>query len=72
MSISESAREFVRQRAQFACEYCGIREVDVGGQLTIDHFRPRASEGDDSLENLVYCSVLELANVPEHSVYPPR
>jgi hypothetical protein len=30
--------EQVRQRAGFVCEYCGVTEVDVGGQLTIDHF----------------------------------
>ncbi len=33
-------RELVRQRAHFACEFCGVTETDVGGELTIDHFQP--------------------------------
>jgi len=49
------AREQVRQRAQLACEFCDIAEADVGSQLTIDHFQPRAKGGDDSLDNLTYC-----------------
>ena len=56
MSIKPAIREQVRQRAQLACEFCGITEADVGSQLTIDHFQPRAKGGDDSLDNLVYCS----------------
>jgi 5-methylcytosine-specific restriction endonuclease McrA len=45
----------VRQRAQFACEYCGVTEVDSAGQLTVDHYRPRSRGGTDTLENLLYC-----------------
>ena len=55
MSIKPAIREQVRQRAQLACEFCGIAEADVGSQLTIDHFQPRAKGGDDSLDNLIYC-----------------
>ncbi len=57
MSITTTIREQVRQRADFACEYCGVSETDAGGQLTIDHFRPIAKEGDDSYDNLIYCCV---------------
>ena len=45
----------VRRRANFACEYCGLTETDAGGQLTVDHFRPRSHDGTDELANLVYC-----------------
>jgi hypothetical protein len=55
MSIKPATREQVRQRAQLACEFCGITEADVGSQLTIDHFQPQAKGGDDSLDNLIYC-----------------
>jgi hypothetical protein len=41
MSLAASTREQVRQRAQCACEFCGITEIDAGGMLTIDHFQPR-------------------------------
>jgi len=52
-----TVREQVRQRANFACEFCGISETDTGGQLTIDHFQPKKKGGDDSLDNLLYCCV---------------
>jgi len=55
--IMADLREQVRQRANFACEYCGVSEEDTGGQLTIDHFRPRSKGGDDRFDNLLYCCI---------------
>jgi hypothetical protein len=55
MSITPEIREQVRQRANYACEFCGVTEADTGGELTIDHFRPQAKGGDDGLANLLYC-----------------
>jgi HNH endonuclease len=57
MSLSGAIREQVRQRAQCACEFCGVTEIDTGGMLTIDHFRPRAKAGSDELENLIYACI---------------
>jgi HNH endonuclease len=57
MSIPAEIHDFVRRRAKYACEYCGVTEVDVGGQLTVDHFRPRNQAGNDDVENLLYCCV---------------
>jgi HNH endonuclease len=57
MSLTASIREQVRQRAQCACEFCGVTEIDVGGMLTIDHFRPRTKAGSDTLENLIYACI---------------
>ena len=54
MSISANLREQVRQRAQCACEFCGVSEVDVGGELTLDHFQPRSKNGQDTVDNLLY------------------
>jgi len=54
-NIPAERRERVRQRAGFACEYCGVTETDTAGQLTLDHFHPQAHGGDDTLDNLVYC-----------------
>ena len=45
----------VRERFQFACGYCGVTEIQVGAELTLDHFQPRSAQGSDGLENLVYC-----------------
>ncbi len=55
--ITLEQRQQVRQRANFACEFCGVAEVDIGDQLTIDHFQPKTKGGSDSLDNLVYCCV---------------
>jgi hypothetical protein len=57
MSVSASIREQIRQRAQYACEFCGITEIDTGGMLTIDHFQPRTKAGSDELENLIYACI---------------
>jgi 5-methylcytosine-specific restriction endonuclease McrA len=57
MSLTALIREQVRQRAQCACEFCGVTEIDVGGMLTIDHFRPRTKVGSDTLENLIYACI---------------
>ncbi len=55
MPIPEELRQQVRERARFACEYCGVSEMDAGGELTLDHFQPQGKGGGDELENLVYC-----------------
>ena len=55
MRLSEAIREQVRQRAAFACEFCGVTEADTGGRLTIDHFQPATQGGGDTLDNLLYC-----------------
>jgi len=47
----------VRERYAFCCGYCGVSEADVGGELTVDHFRPVSAGGDHSDENLVYACV---------------
>jgi 5-methylcytosine-specific restriction endonuclease McrA len=57
MSLTASIREQVRQRAQCACEFCGITEVDTGGMLTIDHFQPCSKAGSDALDNLIYACI---------------
>jgi hypothetical protein len=68
MTINPSVREQVRQRAKFACEFCGVSEVDSGGELTIDHFKPKAKSGDDNLDNLIYCCIC--CNQYKHDYWP--
>jgi hypothetical protein len=55
MSITAEARLVIRERAHFACEFCGVTETDTGGELTIDHFQPQTKGGTDELDNLLYC-----------------
>ncbi len=74
MTITPHLRERVRQRANFACEFCDISETDTGGELTIDHFRPSSKGGDDSLDNLLYscvrCNQYKLDYWPDHPGEP--
>ena len=57
MSITQTVRDEARQRAVFACEYCGISETDAGGELTLDHFQPISYGGTDDPANLLYCCI---------------
>lgn len=55
MTVPASIWEQVRERAERACEFCGVNEIDAAGELTVDHFRPKQREGSDDLSNLIYC-----------------
>jgi hypothetical protein len=55
--MRHSLFEAVRGRFQQTCGYCGVTEITVGGELTIDHYRPRAAGGSDDQDNLVYACV---------------
>ena len=57
MSVSADLRQLVRGRANFACEFCAVTEADTGGELTVDHFHPKAKGGSDEADNLLYCCV---------------
>lgn len=46
--------EQVRRAFNYRCGYCGVTEAAAGGQLTVDHYQPRAAGGADELSNLVY------------------
>ncbi|MBM3143680.1 MAG: HNH endonuclease [Chloroflexi bacterium] len=80
MTITAETREWVRQRANYACEFCGVTETDAGGELTIDHFRPITKGGDDGPENLLYrchrCNQYKLdywsSHHDEPSLWNPR
>jgi hypothetical protein len=54
MMVPQTLRERIRALYGFRCGYCGVTETESGGQLEIEHFRPRAYGGKDHLENLVY------------------
>ena len=49
--------EAVRERFQRICGYCGVTEITVGGELTLDHYRPRAAGGSDDQDNLIYAKI---------------
>ena len=71
MSVPAETRELVRQRADYRCEFCGIHETDAGGELTLDHYRPRARGGSDDPHNLIYaCNRCKHDYWPESSEAP--
>ncbi|MBI1831012.1 MAG: HNH endonuclease [Planctomycetes bacterium] len=53
--MRQDEKEELRQRFQFRCGYCGVREFDVGAELTVDHFHPSSHGGSDEPNNWVYC-----------------
>jgi hypothetical protein len=55
MPLPPERMEEVRLRAKYACEYCGVTEIDSAGQLTVDHYQPRSQGGTDDPDNLLYC-----------------
>lgn len=57
MSDLTALRAQIRQRANFACEFCGVTETSAGGELTLDHFQPKSKGGSDTLDNLLYCCI---------------
>lgn len=55
--MAHSKHQEVRQRYDFCCGYCGVSEVDSGGELTVDHHQPISAGGGDEDENLVYACI---------------
>jgi hypothetical protein len=74
MTAPKDLADQIRRRADFACEYCGVTESDTGGELTVDHFQPRAHGGTDDLANLLYCchrcNLYKADNWPSHAGEP--
>lgn len=50
--ISKELRYFVRERAQFRCEYCQAQEIILGMPFEIEHIMPESQGGDSLEENL--------------------
>lgn len=55
--MAHAKHDAVRSRFSHCCGYCGVSETDAAGDLTVDHYQPISSGGDDNDENLVYCCV---------------
>jgi 5-methylcytosine-specific restriction endonuclease McrA len=55
MRISRRLREAVRQRANYACEYCRFPEALSGLRLVVDPVIARQHQGPTALENLALC-----------------
>lgn len=55
--MSHPLFEAVQQRYRRSCGYCGVTETTAGGELTLDHYRPRSAGGSDDFDNLVYACI---------------
>jgi 5-methylcytosine-specific restriction endonuclease McrA len=52
VSISETTKQSVRERAKYLCEYCHSLELLSANRFTIDHIVPRSLGGSDDIDNL--------------------
>jgi hypothetical protein len=52
MAISRATRQWVRQRANFLCEYCHSSEEGSTALFTFDHITPQSLNGSDDDWNL--------------------
>jgi hypothetical protein len=52
MAITDTARQQVRERACFLCEYCHSPEKLSANRFTLDHLTPQSLGGSDDMENL--------------------
>jgi 5-methylcytosine-specific restriction endonuclease McrA len=52
VSISETTKQSVRERAKYLCEYCHSLELLSANRFTIDHLVPRSLGGSDDIDNL--------------------
>ncbi len=52
--MAHPLHQAVRHAFVYRCAYCGVTEIWVGAELTVDHYQPRAAGGTDELPNLVY------------------
>lgn len=57
MRLSNETREFVRRRANDACEYCGLPQQASVLPHQIDHIIGRQHRGTDDVENLCLCCI---------------
>lgn len=57
MTLPNETREFVRQRANDACEYCRIPQHASVLSHQIDHIIGRQHRGTDDVENLCLCCI---------------
>ena len=52
MTLTETTKQYVRQRAKYLCEYCHSPEEISTSRFTIDHIKPRSLDGTDDVNNL--------------------
>lgn len=74
MSMDESLRQFVRQRANNRCEYCRLKqEVGAVFRFHVEHIRSRQHGGTNDHENLALaCPNCNWAKGPNLTAIDPH
>lgn len=54
MSLTETQRRFVRERAGGCCEYCRLAAASGTVQFHVDHIVPLKHDGTDAADNLCF------------------
>ncbi len=57
MTINKFARQLVRERAKFLCEYCHSPEWSSADLFTLEHLVPQSLGGSDELDNLALATI---------------
>jgi HNH endonuclease len=59
MSVSETTRQQVRERAGNRCEYCLSHQYYTMGRLQIDHIQPIVKGGLDDRDNQFQATLIQ-------------
>ena len=59
-TLPDATRQFVRERADYLCEYCKSAELLTGLKCEVDHITPSSRGGTDELSNL--CAAYTFCN----------
>lgn len=60
--VDDATKNYLLKKYQNQCAYCG---VDLNGKFHVDHIRPIAKNGDNSIKNLAVCCVK--CNLAKHA-----
>lgn len=52
MPITDAAKQAIRKRASYLCEYCHSPERLSANRFTVDHIIPKSLGGSDEIDNL--------------------
>jgi hypothetical protein len=70
--MDEAVRKFVRERAEYRCEYCGLHEDDDAYTFHVEHIVARKHGGSDDDGNLALaCQQCNLHKGPNLSGIDP-
>ena len=72
--MDEATRQFVRERAEFRCEYCRLPQAYAPAvRFHVEHIRARQHRGADELDNLAFaCPRCNSFKGPDLTTHDPQ